>query len=135
MAKWLNRETVSVQDDFFESGGNSLSAVGLVNELNAELQVGLPVQILFDAATVEALASRVDREPSARCSRLVRLRATGSRRPIYCWPGLGGYPMNLKLLAGRLGADQPFSGSRRTGSIGARTHIGPCRRWPPRTSS
>src|SRR4029450_12702493 len=29
---------------------------------------------------------------------------------VYCWPGLGGYPMNLRLLADRIGIDRPVYG-------------------------
>jgi thioesterase domain-containing protein len=31
-------------------------------------------------------------------------------QPIYCWPGLGGYTMNLRLLASRLDIGRPFYG-------------------------
>lgn len=108
--KAMKRELVSVQDDFFESGGNSLIAVGLVNKINSEFQTSLPLQTLFEAPTIEKLALRVDGQSTEPSSRLVRLEATGSKPPVYCWPGLGGYTMNLRLLATKLGIDQPFYG-------------------------
>jgi len=40
----------------------------------------------------------------------VRLQAEGRKPPIYCWPGLGGYTMNLRRLAGKIALDQPFYG-------------------------
>lgn len=113
----LKHETVSVTDDFFESGGNSLIAVGLVNKINRELrdcaeaQAGpLPVQALFEAPTIERLAARLDADGARRSPRLVRLHADGSQSPIYCWPGLGGYPLNLRVLARSVGVDRPFYG-------------------------
>jgi thioesterase domain-containing protein/acyl carrier protein len=108
--KDLKLSSVSVQDDFFESGGNSLIAVGLINKINRACQSALPLQDLFEFATIEALARRVDRAHAGPSSRLVALQAKGSENPVYCWPGLGGYTMNLRLLARRLGADRPFYG-------------------------
>jgi amino acid adenylation domain-containing protein len=108
--KEMKQDSVSVEDDFFESGGNSLIAVGLINKMNREFESSLPLQVLFECPTIERLALRVHGENAASCSRLVQLQAVGSKEPVYCWPGLGGYTMNLRLLAGRLGTDQPFYG-------------------------
>ncbi|WP_033568093.1 amino acid adenylation domain-containing protein [Dickeya undicola] len=113
MAVWqakLKREEVSVDDNFFESGGNSLIAVSLINELNATLNASLPLQVLFQAPTVEKLAVWLSRARQEPVSRLVQLQPKGRQAPIYCWPGLGGYCMNLRLLARQLGAERPFFG-------------------------
>ncbi|NGY63252.1 amino acid adenylation domain-containing protein [Lentzea sp. NEAU-D13] len=101
-------EVVSVQADFFASGGNSLLAVGLVNRINKDFGLSLPLQVLFDAPTVEALAKVVEGDTADAASRLIRLNAAGTLEPVYCWPGLGGYPMNLRQLAARAG--RPFYG-------------------------
>ncbi|MCY0935186.1 amino acid adenylation domain-containing protein [Streptomyces sp. H34-S4] len=105
--KW---ETVSVQDDFFASGGNSLIAVRLINQINREFSKSLPLQVLFESPTIEKLARRVGSGDLEQPSRLVPLQPGGSARPIHCWPGLGGYPMNLRLLAEKMGTDRPFYG-------------------------
>ncbi|MFD4640821.1 amino acid adenylation domain-containing protein [Lentzea sp. NPDC058436] len=101
-------ETVSVQTDFFAAGGNSLLAVGLVNRINRDFDLSLPLQVLFEAPTVEALAKVVEGDTADAASRLIRLSAAGTLEPVYCWPGLGGYPMNLRQLAARAG--RPFYG-------------------------
>ncbi|MFD7981177.1 amino acid adenylation domain-containing protein [Streptomyces sp. NPDC059071] len=104
-------EAVSVQDDFFESGGNSLIAVSLITRINREFpDARLPLQVLFEAPTIEKLAHRVDGAAATPASRLVRLHARGDRSPVYCWPGLGGYTMNLRFLAEEAGVDRPFYG-------------------------
>jgi amino acid adenylation domain-containing protein len=108
--KLMKRDTVSVLDDFFESGGNSLIAVALVNRLNKEFDTSLPLQVVFEAPTVEKLAEKVDDHDGEPSSRLVRLHDGGTRNPVFCWPGLGGYTMNLRALAGGAGIDRPFYG-------------------------
>ncbi|WP_432839347.1 amino acid adenylation domain-containing protein [Dactylosporangium sp. CA-092794] len=114
------QDRVSVHDDFFECGGNSLIAVALVNRINREFRRSLPLQSLFTAPTVERLARLVDggRRTSrsdgaaakAASNRLIRLAAHGPYHPIFCWPGLGGYVMNLRTLARRIEGDRPFFG-------------------------
>jgi amino acid adenylation domain-containing protein len=104
--KW---DSVSVQDDFFESGGNSLIAVGMIDRINREFNCTLPLHTLFGDPTIEKLARKIDSD-EVDSSRLVRLSSMGVKNPVYCWPGLGGYPMNLKLLADDININRPFYG-------------------------
>lgn len=97
------QDSVSVRDDFFACGGNSLMAVALINRLNREFGAALPLQAIFHCPTVEQLARRVSERDQAGGSRLVPLAPGRQGRPVYCWPGLGGYPMNLRLLATHVG--------------------------------
>jgi thioesterase domain-containing protein/acyl carrier protein len=100
----------SVHDDFFACGGNSLIAVALVNRINREFGCSLPLQVLFESPTIADLALALDDEDGDPRSRLVRLQRSGAGRPVFCWPGLGGYTMNLRPLAGQLDLDRPFYG-------------------------
>ncbi|WP_232360634.1 amino acid adenylation domain-containing protein [Paraneptunicella aestuarii] len=104
--KW---ESVSTNDDFFESGGNSLIAVSLINKINAAFNVTLPMQILFEAPTIEKLAQRLEGKTSEKASRLLRLSPV-EKNPVFAWPGLGGYPMNLRFLAAEVEMYRPFYG-------------------------
>lgn len=52
----LGRESVSVDREFFDLGGNSLMAVRLVTRLSQQLQVSLPVAQLLRTSSVAALA-------------------------------------------------------------------------------
>ncbi|WP_424210933.1 amino acid adenylation domain-containing protein [Streptomyces sp. BI20] len=107
--KALKYEDVSADDDFFEAGGNSLTAVALVNRVNRDHGIRLPLQVIFEAPRLAALAARIaDAVGGAETggSRLLLLHpgapaedpTADPARPVFAWPGLGGYPMNLRLL-------------------------------------
>jgi hypothetical protein len=74
-----------VHDDFFELGGHSLLATQLVARIEARWQRALPVEAIFTAPTLEALAQRIDAaQPAARPP--VQAIARRARRS----PGSGG---------------------------------------------
>ncbi|MFC6064166.1 amino acid adenylation domain-containing protein [Streptomyces ochraceiscleroticus] len=112
----LKYENVSVEDEFFGSGGNSLTAVALVNKINKEFGTQLPLQVVFECPKLADLAARIDGsiDTAEPASRLVPLatadQGTDTASPVFCWPGLGGYPMNLRLLGREAELGGPFYG-------------------------
>jgi acyl-coenzyme A synthetase/AMP-(fatty) acid ligase/acyl carrier protein len=59
---------VGVLDNFFELGGHSLIAAQVASELRKTFRVELPMRVLFESPTVEAVANYIDgaRERAAR---------------------------------------------------------------------
>ena len=108
--KGLKRDSISTDADFFELGGNSLIAVSVINKINTVLCCDLPLQIVFSCPTVQKLAQVINKKETHLASRLVPFQSKGKKSPIYCWPGLGGYCMNLRLLAEKMGTDRAFFG-------------------------
>ncbi|OBH76218.1 non-ribosomal peptide synthetase [Mycobacterium mantenii] len=58
-ARVLGMERVSVEDSFFELGGDSLSAMRVIAEINTALDGALSVRTLFDSQSVRALSHRI----------------------------------------------------------------------------
>ncbi|MFI5511733.1 non-ribosomal peptide synthase/polyketide synthase [Mycobacterium sp. NPDC051804] len=58
-AQVLGLERVGVDESFFELGGDSLSAMRVIAAVNKSLDASVAVRTLFEAPTVEQLASRV----------------------------------------------------------------------------
>ncbi|OBI51582.1 hypothetical protein A5707_13980 [Mycobacterium kyorinense] len=59
-AQVLGVDHVGVEESFFDLGGDSLSAMRAINEINATLDTQLGVRILFDAPSVRSLSQQVD---------------------------------------------------------------------------
>jgi len=56
----LGRERCGLGEDFFDIGGHSLRATQVVNRIQTQLHVDLPLRAIFNYRTLEALASQVD---------------------------------------------------------------------------
>lgn len=83
LALWqevLDRERISTDDAFFEIGGQSLSASHMLARIEHEFEVEVPIQRLFELATIEAMAEFIGQADKARVQRIEPL---GERREAY----------------------------------------------------
>ena len=64
-AQVLRLDRVSRRDDFFEIGGDSLRAVGVITRIAACLGLELPLSAFFEAATPEAVAANLSQASAA----------------------------------------------------------------------
>jgi thioesterase domain-containing protein len=122
----LSLATIGVRDDFFELGGNSLSAIRLHAACNAALGARLPLRTLLTRPTIESLALAVresaeggllDGQPPATSAtpQLVTLQSEGTRAPLFCIHPQGGNVFCYVDLARRLGPDLPIHGLQAIG--------------------
>ncbi|MFM1724724.1 amino acid adenylation domain-containing protein [Rhodococcus sp. PAM 2766] len=80
----LGVDRVGLDDDFFALGGNSLVATQVAARLGGALDAQVPVRVLFDASTVEALAVRVE-----------SLAGVGGRKALVAGPRPDRIPLSL----------------------------------------
>ena len=104
----LGLDRVGADDDFFELGGDSLSAVELLGELSERSGVELSAADLLEAPTPAGLAARASGGSPA--GKLVRL-SEGQESPVFVVPGGAGDDEDLfaaRRLARLTGGSSPF---------------------------
>jgi amino acid adenylation domain-containing protein len=109
-AQVLGLERVGAEDDFFELGGDSLSAVEALACLSEELGAELSAADLLEAPTPAGLAARARQSGTAAPGSLVRLQG-GDRQPVFVVPGGAGDGEDLfvaRRLARLTGDGFPF---------------------------
>jgi thioesterase domain-containing protein len=113
----LGTEQIAVEDNFFELGGDSLTAALMLTQAAQVLNIGtnvLPEADFFDLPTVAALARMLEARASRTGielrlpNRLLFLRKTGSRIPLFCFSATTRDPYRFRHLSRSLGPDQPF---------------------------
>ena len=109
-AQALGRERVGLADDFFELGGDSLSAVEVLVTLSEQSGVELSAADLLEAPTPAALAARIASRGPAPPDALVRIQGADAA-PVFVVPGGAGDGEDLfvaRRLARLTGEDVPF---------------------------
>jgi len=109
-AEVIGLDSVSVGDNFFELGGHSLIATSLVSKIKLSLGVEVSMGDLFQAQTVEQLASLINATETAKSEDvLLPLCTTGVGPPIFfihpgvglglCYAGFRQHLQNIPLYA------------------------------------
>jgi amino acid adenylation domain-containing protein len=115
----LEIRPVGVRDNFFQLGGHSLLAIRLITEIETAFQVKIPLVTLFQDATVEHLATLIQKRDSLNdWSSLVALQPEGHKPPFFCVHGITGDVLWFAELARLLGRDRPFYGLQARGLDG-----------------
>ena len=115
----LEMERLSVHDDFFAQGGNSLMAVQLMSDLERATGVRLPLSALFQGRTIAKLANAIKTNADGnQWAPLVPMLTKGRKAPVVIIPGIGGNIVGLADLAEQLGQDRPVYGLQAVGLDG-----------------
>ncbi|ESZ19950.1 hypothetical protein X734_31850 [Mesorhizobium sp. L2C084A000] len=121
----LGLDDVALTDSFFDLGGDSLSALSVINRLELLTGERLAVSLLLEHQTPGGLAIALSNTlGSARRSALVPIQTGGSRAPLFCPHPIGGQVFIYMPLARALGPEQPLFGLQARGLNGeARPHL------------
>jgi thioesterase domain-containing protein len=105
----LEIKTISVDDNFFEIGGNSWLALKLFSKIYKKTGQDLPLSLLFQAATIEELSKVLSEKTLIKSwSPIVIVNEGEKDPPLFCVHGAGGHILIYDDLAQHLGSDQPF---------------------------
>ncbi|MGH8138324.1 MAG: non-ribosomal peptide synthetase [Steroidobacteraceae bacterium] len=107
----LQARPIGIRDDFFALGGHSLSAVQVASSIERMLCRALSPGLLFEAPTIEMLASRISAFAAGRGA-LVPLAQGEPGAPLFLVHHVSGDVTAYRDLAHFLGAKRPIYGVR-----------------------
>jgi pimeloyl-ACP methyl ester carboxylesterase len=106
-SRLLESSDLSIDDDFFDKGGDSLRATELMLELRRLTGKAIPDTLLFESSTIRALAQRLSEKETPRPKVAVRIgAASDGGAPLLFFHGdwtTGGF--YLEHLARKLGTE------------------------------
>ena len=105
----LETTDLSIDDDFFDKGGDSLLATDLMLELERLIGKPIPQTLLFEASTIRALTDRLTQAQELQLKPAVKIGAVSSgETPLLFFHGdwtAGGF--YVQHLARKLGPELP----------------------------
>jgi oxalate---CoA ligase len=105
----LESNALTIDDDFFEKGGDSLLAGELVVQTERRLGISIPDSLLFEASTIRRLAEIFSCSPEVHQKVVYQVSGTMAQCPLFFFHGdwtNGGF--YLKEFARWLGPEQPL---------------------------
>ncbi|GGN70597.1 hypothetical protein GCM10011610_09920 [Nocardia rhizosphaerihabitans] len=112
-ARVLGLDRIGMDDNFFDLGGNSLTAVQLSSRLGAALGIVVPVAWFFTDPTPAVVVQRLraqDDSADDAFAVLLPLRAGGTGAPLFCIHPVGGVSWSFAGLTRHLDPQRPIYG-------------------------
>lgn len=114
-------EQISLCDNFFDLGGDSLKAVSLFIEIEKVFGKRLPIDSLWQAPTIEQLLKKIAHEETIESfESLVLMKEGNSKPPIFCIHAAGGHLLYLHSLVRHFNADISVYGLQSVGLNGSK---------------
>ncbi|MEO5803895.1 MAG: amino acid adenylation domain-containing protein [Verrucomicrobiota bacterium] len=114
--RFLKRRPIGIDVSFFELGGDSLQALGLIVEIERFTGKKFPLEILYQASTIESLAKAIQNSSGDFIfSSMVSLQPLGTKPPLFLVHTTPGDVLAYGGLIYHLGLDQPCYGFQSRG--------------------
>lgn len=115
----LGMDQISVVDNFFDLGGNSLIATKIMLQVEQETGKRLPNATLFQYQSIRALCKVIESNIAESPYKvLVPMKPTGTKMPIYIVHAIGLNLMFLRNVVQLMDVDQPVYGLQALGLNG-----------------
>jgi aspartate racemase len=100
---------IGIDDNFFDLGGHSLSALRMVNQIREKTGSEIPLETIFQAPTIKGQARYITNTGlKEKWSPLVIIQPKGDRIPFFCISPSVIDVVTYRNLAKHIHSDQPF---------------------------
>lgn len=107
----LEQDFVSLDDSFFDLGGDSLDAAEILAAIESSFECALPVNLFMQKSTVRELADLVEAYPkSQQFKHLVPIRNGGSKVPVFFVHAFTGEVVTYQHVSRYIEAERPVYG-------------------------
>ena len=106
----------AADDDFFDSGGDSLKAITFVLELERALELEIPLTLLNEAPTFDRLCRALRERRAPASTPLITLKEGSSLPPVFFIHGVGGNVVEILPTARRMAYPGAVIGIRARGA-------------------
>ena len=121
-AKIFKRENIGVEDNFFDIGGHSLTAVQLMAGIKREFGSELPLSALIAKPTIRSIAALIEsKNTDYLWDVIVPIRREGSLPPLFLIHGAGLNILLYQSLIKHLKSDRPIYALQAKGLDGKKT--------------
>lgn len=105
----LKCDAVTLDDDFFAKGGDSLLAMEMLVQLEQLIGQAVPETILFGAETIRQLVQKCDTQIDTQATPFFQFHAGGNRPPLHFFNGdlVSGHS-SVRRMVELLGPDHPI---------------------------
>jgi amino acid adenylation domain-containing protein len=110
----LNIDTIGINDDFYDLGGDSLAAVELALFLEETLAIAIPSELFFGSFSVEKIMKW--RQGTESSPTIITLRKGGDLPPLFLFHDFAGHVLDYVYLADALKDPRPVYGIQRCGT-------------------
>lgn len=105
----LQNDAITLDDDFFEKGGDSLLGTELIAEIEGSIGRSIPESLLFEASTVRGVVRRLLSPAEIKASVIVETGPVGDANPLLFFHGdWGDGGLYVKPFARALAPFQPL---------------------------
>jgi acetoacetyl-CoA synthetase len=114
----LQRSDFSINDNFFDLGGDPTSAKQLFIEISQKLGHEHPTATICYAPTIASLAGMLQQQPRGPLAPLIKLNAASTGQSVFLAQGIGSSMEDFVLFARHLALEQPIYGLQTRGLDG-----------------
>lgn len=115
----LNKNNISITDNFFEIGGKSLLAIKMFTLIEKKLKIKISPITLLEYPNIEALSKYIiEDKNNTPWNYVVPIKTSGSNNPLFCIHGGGGYVFFFNPIANALDKETPVYAIQPSGISG-----------------